>query len=131
MLPYSDSRFSKIALALFFCCIALYALFEARGMLFGPTIAVSSEVTTVYDPFVNIEGKADRITALSMNGKEISVTEEGGFSEPYLLAPGGNHIFLKAKDTYGRTTTRVINIVYVPRPTAQKSQKIGTSTSAT
>ena len=131
MLPYSDSRFTKIALVIFFLCIVVYAFYESRGLLFGPTIAVSSEVTTVYDPFVNIEGQANRITALSMNGKDISVTEDGTFSEPYLLAAGGNHIFLKAKDSYGRTTTRVINIVYVPRRAVRTPLQTASSTSTT
>jgi len=57
-----------------------------------------------------------RISSLSMNGKDIPVTEEGNFSEPYLLASGDNHITLQAKDTYGRTTTSDVDIIYEPEP---------------
>ena len=42
------------------------------------------------------------------------VTEEGAFEEPYVLAPGYNRIVLDAKDKYGRSRSRAIEIVYTP-----------------
>lgn len=114
MLPYRDSRLTQIAIAIFFVIVAGYAYFEARGMLFGPRINVSSAVTEVTDPFVVITGKADRISSLKMNGADIPVTEEGVFEQPYLLAPGLNRIMLVANDKYGRSREKVIQIVYTP-----------------
>src|SRR5882672_7866899 len=102
MLPYRDSKFTLIALIVFFLIAAGYAFFEARGQLFGPTISVPNEVSEMHDPYVLIQGTADRISSLSMNGKAITVSEDGAFSQPYLLAPGDNRIVLDAKDQYGR-----------------------------
>jgi hypothetical protein len=114
MLPQRDSKLVRIGLIVFFIVIILYGLYEAQGLLFGPKINVSTEVTVVHDPYVKISGKAQRIVALSMNGKQIPVTQNGEFSEPFLLAKGGNRVALVAKDAYGRTTTRSVEIMYIP-----------------
>ena len=114
MLPYRDSRLTYIALGIFFVIVLGYAYFEARGLLFGPAITVPSDITEVHDPLIRIAGKAERISSLSMNGKTISVTEEGAFEEEYLLAKGYNRIVLDARDKYGRSRSKVIEIVYTP-----------------
>lgn len=114
MLPYGDTRLTRIGLVLFFIIIIGYGIYEGKGLLLGPSINISSQITTSHDPFVRIEGKADHIASLSMNGKDIPVTEDGNFSEPFLLAPGDNRINLEAKDKYGHATSRVVEIVYIP-----------------
>ncbi len=128
MLPHRDSRVTKIALIVFFILIIGYGYYEARGLLFGPVITITSGVTMVYEPAVTIRGKAERITALSMNGKQISVTEDGIFNEPFILAPGNNHITLDAIDKYGRTRRKVIEIVYAPVINQTPTTPTGTST---
>lgn len=114
MLPYRDSRITKAVLIVFFVLVVGYAYFEAQGILFGPAITVDSNVTEVHDPFITVKGKADRIASLSMNGKQITVTEDGSFSQPYLLAQGDNRIVLDASDKYGRSRRQVIEVVYTP-----------------
>ncbi len=118
MLPYRDGRITRIVLVLFFVLIVGYAYFEARGVLYGPNIQVNSDVQQVSDPFISIQGKAERIADLSMNGRPISVTEDGAFDEPYLLAPGLNRIMLDATDRYGRTTQQIVEVVYSPTSTS-------------
>ena len=103
---------------------------RAQGFLFGPSISVASGVAEVHDPFVTIQGQASRISSLSMNGKQIAVTEDGNFSAPYLLAEGDNRIVLDASDKYGRSSRKVIEIVYTPLA-ASSTQAIATSTPAT
>jgi hypothetical protein len=121
MLPYRDGRITRIALVLFFVLIVGYAYFEARGVLYGPSIQVGTNVTEVTDPFISIQGKADRIADLSMNGRPISVTEDGAFNEPYLLSPGLNRIMLDATDRYGRKTQQIVQIIYTIDPNATSS----------
>jgi hypothetical protein len=115
MLPHRNSKLTRAGLIIFFIIIILYGLYEAQGLLFGPKIYVSTETTTVRDPYVKIEGRAERIVALKMNGKEIPVTENGEFSEPFLLASGENRIVLEARDTYGRAASRSVSIMYIPK----------------
>lgn len=144
MLPYRDSRLTKLAIGIFFIVVLGYAYFEARGIFYGPRIHVSAKTTEVNDPLITVQGQADRISSLSMNGKPITVTEDGAFSEPYLLAPGLNRIVLDARDKYGRESREIIEIVYTPLPadssvaslgdpglTATSTPEIATSTPST
>ncbi len=128
MLPYRDSRFTLIALVVFFLIAGGYAFYEARGMLFGPTIDVPAGVSEVHDPYVVIQGQANRISSLSMNGQPITVSEDGVFSQPYLLAPGYNRIILDAKDQYGRSRQRVIEIVYTSTSSPETAPQEATTT---
>ncbi len=129
MLPYRDSRLTYIALGIFFLIVLGYAYYEARGLLFGPSITVSSEMTESRESFVTIQGHADRISSLSMNGKSIPVTENGAFEEPYLLSPGYNRIILDATDKYGRTRRQAIEIVYTPSSDSTHSNDSGQASS--
>jgi len=133
MLPYRDSRITKIILALFFVLVILYAYYEARGLLFGPSIDVPKETSVVHDRLITVHGKAARIAELTMNGKPITVTEDGAFEEQYLLNNGYNRIVLRAQDRYGRARESVIEVVYEPlskeTPTTDSST-VSTSTVA-
>jgi len=116
MLPYGNSRITRIALAIFFLILIGYGYFEARALLFGPRIDVGNAMTVSHDQFVKIQGTTDHIASLLMNGKAISVTEDGAFDEPYLLAPGSNRVILTAKDKYGNTTSKMLDIYYLKSP---------------
>lgn len=128
MFARRDSRLTKIALIVFFVAVLMYAYFESRGILYGPIITVASNLTLVRDPYIEIRGHAEHIASLAMNGREISVTEAGIFTEPFVLAPGDNRILLDAKDKYGRTTQRVVEIVYSPEATVALDPPVSTTT---
>ena len=129
MLPYRDSRITTIAIVVFFLLVLGYAYFEARGLLYGPRISLSSKTTEVHNQFVEIKGTAERISSLSMNGKQISVTEDGAFNELYLLSPGLNRIILDATDKYGRRRSQVVQIVYTPLTDSTGSTSLTASSS--
>lgn len=134
MLPYRDSTLTKIALVVFFLLIAGYAYFEARGILFGPTISVAQTVEQVSSPYIELTGTTSHIAALEMNGQSVPVTEAGAFDIPYALSPGYNRIVLDATDKYGHSTEKVIQIVYTPAtttPAVAATTTPATSTSPT
>lgn len=114
MLPYHDSRLTRIILIGFFATLVAYAAYEIRGLVSGPVIEIENRVMEVSEPFIIIEGHAGRIAVLMMNGQQIAVTEDGAFSEGYALTPGYNKIVLEARDRFGNTTERKIEIVYSP-----------------
>jgi len=115
MTPFRANRFTIIALVVFFVFLIGYAYFEARNVIRGPVIAVDATEVTVNEPLVLIRGVASNITELRMNGRVIPTTENGAFEEAHLLAPGYNKVTLFAKDKIGRSTTKVIEVVYVPK----------------
>src|SRR4051812_3338877 len=112
MLPYRESRLTVFFLAAFFILAAGYALFVARGQIIGPVIALPPIEKEAQDPYLVISGKAVRISKLSMNGLDIAVTKDGDFKQPYVLSPGYNRIVFDARDSYGRKTERIIEIMY-------------------
>lgn len=136
MLPYRDSRAARIALGIFFVLILGYAYYEAQGLLFGPRINLHTpSPISVTEEFVTIQGQADRISALYMNGAQISVTKDGVFEESLLLTPGRNIIFFTALDASGRKREKVLELIYTPSETptvvATTTAPVATSTATT
>lgn len=129
-IPSYSSRFVYIGFAVFFLVVVGYALFEMRGLLAGPSITVSPRVLDTSHPLIKISGTALRITSLSMNGKEIPVSEGGLFEESYALTPGYNRIILEAKDRYGKKTERTIEVIYNPE-SANAGSRIETTSEET
>lgn len=116
MRPSRDSRFIRLLLTLFFLLAAGYALYEAQGLLYGPSITLSENAPSSLTAFTVIKGRAERISELRLNGNIISVTESGEFNEPYLLADGSNRVVLEARDARGRTASKTLDIVYYAPP---------------
>lgn len=112
-----DSRFVRIALACFFLLVLCYALYEARGMLQGPSIQIPASIIFSETEFVTIQGQAQRISELRLNGERISVTEEGMFQEPYVLARGVNRLVLEAHDARGNQANEIVEIVFTGKTT--------------
>lgn len=126
-----DSRFLKIALLVFFTLAFLYTFYEARGMLQGPVIQVPETIVLAESEFITVQGQVERISELRLNGGRISVTEDGFFAEPYVLAHGVNRIVLEARDARGRETRKVVEIVYTGETTTPSPRAPGTTTPAT
>ncbi len=115
MLPYRDSRATRITLILFFIAALGYAYYEAQSVLWGPRIDIPDGLKSVTEERIIIAGQAETIQELRLNGTLVSVTENGAFEEPYLLAPGYNRIVLEARDRYGRSAEKVLEITYTPK----------------
>lgn len=117
-----DSRFIRLILIIFFVLAAGYAAYEAQGLLYGPRIHLENETFASDTSFISIRGRAERISELRINGKTVSVTESGAFDEPFLLAPGSNHLILETRDARGRSTLETLDIVYRPSADALASE---------
>ena len=114
MLPYRETRISTVLLTIFFLIVLGYAYFEARALLFGPSISLPTTQIVVHDPLILVKGVAENIASLSMNGKQISVAENGAFEEPYVLYVGYNRISLSAVDKYGSEKNSMLEVIYEP-----------------
>ena len=105
---------TRIGLGIFFLGVLVYAFFEARGLLWGPTITIVSDTSAGTSSFIILQGTVTHSTTLSLNGSPLSVTEGGIFSEGYVLTPGMNQLFFEAIDRYGHAAHTNISIVYTP-----------------
>lgn len=125
MLPY---RYNKLTLALIgtlFLAVLGYAYFEGRHLLQGPVIALDiPETLVVTDPYLRLQGNAERIVELKLNGKAVPVTEAGAFSEDIVLMPGYNRIRLSAQDRTGRTAVENLEIIYRDTATTSATESL-------
>lgn len=117
---YRTNRVAFLGLAVFFIAVLGYAYFEARNVIYGPSIALATTMPSnvVHEQMVLIRGVAKNIVEIQMNGRIISTTEDGSFKEAHLLAHGYNKILLTARDKIGRVKEQAVEIVYEPRETA-------------
>ncbi len=90
-----------------------YSLFQARFLIKGPGIELFTEAHVVQDSrIVTLEGRADNIAGMTLNGRAIYTDESGYFKETVVLENGYTVTTLRAQDRYGRTTTKTRSFVY-------------------
>lgn len=95
--------------------VILYVHFQARNLLQGPLIELTSEyVPLQHERNVGITGKAHNIVKLTLNGREIHTDESGAFTQTLVLPNGYTIMELSAQDRFGRTTSILRKYVYVP-----------------
>jgi hypothetical protein len=90
-------------LSILFIFIVFYAFFNARNLIFGVNIkdvvldrGVGEDIN-----IIKITGNAKNAKILSLNGREISIDQDGNFNETIALLSGYNIISLKAVDKFG------------------------------
>jgi hypothetical protein len=97
--------------------IVVYVQFQARNLLQGPTIVLTSEPgALIHEKTVTIAGNAKNIVELRLNGKVIHTNEIGDFSELVVLPQGYNIVTVTASDRFGRTTSLTREYVQAPMP---------------
>ncbi len=99
---------------LIFVGIIGYSLYQARHLIEGPQITLTNPENgaTLTDPLVHFSGSAQNITYISLNNQQIYVDGNGTFNEDLLLAPGYNDWRLEARDKFGRTTEKNIELIF-------------------
>ncbi len=85
-----------------------------------PVITVNSPENgaTVTDPEITVKGtvtdQGSGIASLSINGENVSVSNDSSFSYAVTLSKGENTITLVATDKAGNKTTKTITVIYKP-----------------
>jgi hypothetical protein len=95
--------------------LALYILWQARFLLEGPTIELTTEPPRVSNVrSITLEGTTRNITSLSLNGRQIFTDPYGHFKEALVLENGYTIATIAATDRYGRVTTLERPFMYTP-----------------
>ena len=110
--------------------IIIYAVWRSFNYTLGPGIEINepADGSSVFSPTISIKGKATRINDLSLNGKMISVDQEGNFSETIVVFPGLNTISLSASDQFGRKIKREIRLAGMANISTTNNPDQSTST---
>ena len=103
------------ALGIIGVILLTYAVFQARFLIVGPQITLTSEPNLVQNERgVFLEGKAYNISHLWLNDRQIFTDAQGNFREAIILENGYTITTLRAEDRYGRSTTITREFVYTP-----------------
>ncbi len=100
--------------SLFFVLIIFYAFFTSRNLIFGIKIKNVNIVdgAKIKNNILEVKGTAKNAIELSLNGREISVDQQGNFNETIVLLSGYNVIDIKAKDKFGNVDEKNYKLIY-------------------
>ncbi len=93
--------------------VAGYFIFEARGVLFEPTLYVFEPTSgaTFQTTRIHIAGKVANNDSVLVNGKEFIANDKGLFDGMMTLTPGYNELGFLVRDRFGHETRRVVKVV--------------------
>lgn len=103
-----------IIISIVLLCLLSYTAYEIQKVIFGPKIEIlfpeNGSVST--SSLIEIAGIAKNINSISLDDRKIFVDEQGNFKEELLLSYGYNNIAMKASDKFGRSTEKIIEVIY-------------------
>lgn len=89
-----------------------YGIYQAQDFWTGPVISITSP----HDGYeadshtIELVGRAERVSYLNLNGRQIFTDRNGIFEEELLLAPGYNIITVAGEDAFGRETREHLRV---------------------
>jgi|SRR3989344_3982596 len=103
-----------ICFFLFFIGIVIFAFFRSYDLIFGVQIkdVNITDGIKVAESTMKITGNAKNATNLTLNGREISIDQEGNFDETLALLLGYNVINIKAEDKFGHMDEKNYQLIY-------------------
>lgn len=120
-MQHNAKKILKItSISVLFLFIVIYAFFRSKDLIFGVKIKnvnmmvdglpaqAGSKVT---DSIMKINGNAKNAINLALNGREISVNQQGDFDETIALLSGYNVINIKAKDKFGNIDEKNYKVI--------------------
>lgn len=105
-------------LSIFFLFIIIFAFFGSKDLIFGVKIKnvninglPAQAGTKVVDSVLKVNGNAKNAVNLTLNGREISIDQQGNFDETIVLLSGYNVIEIIAKDKFGNVDEKNYKII--------------------
>lgn len=95
--------------------VVAYTLFNSRLIIKGPVVIVESLTNGQIiegDNLIEIKGKTENISFISLNGRQIFIDKDQNFSETILLTNKINPIEIYAEDKFGKITAQKFTLVY-------------------
>ena len=102
-----------VALSIFFLFIAVYAFWGSHNLIYGVKIKNVNIVDgeKIKNSVQEIKGNAKNAIKLTLNGREISLDQEGNFYETIALLSGYNIINIKAQDKFGYSDEKNYKVI--------------------
>ena len=91
----------------------LYIIFQARFLLLGPQVSISSpQDGETAGPVVTVSGQARNAAWISLNGRQIFTDEKGLWQEKLIVAPGLSIMTVTVRDRFGREEEESVRIIF-------------------
>ncbi|MFA6177838.1 MAG: hypothetical protein WC694_03015 [Candidatus Paceibacterota bacterium] len=113
-----SKKIIKIAVfSIFFILIIIYVILGSKDLIFGVKIKNVSLIdgTTVTSNIIKITGEAKNAINLTLDGRSISIDEQGNFDETIALLLGYNIINIKAEDKFGYVDEKNYKLMYLAK----------------
>ena len=97
----------------FFLFVVTYAISKTNAITQGVDLSVNGiEQGRKYtEGFLAITGNAKHAKHLLVNGREVTINQNGDFSDTLVLLPGYNIITVSAEDKFGKVTKKTYEVV--------------------
>lgn len=102
-----------VVLSVLGAIILLYSAFQSYKIIEGPIIDIYTPQNgaTYNQTLIEITGRAKNVAYINLNDRQMFTDKDGYFSEKFLLSPGYNIIKLDAKDKFGKSTEKKLEII--------------------
>ena len=100
--------------------LGVYAYFQSREYLRGPVLTITEPINGSLSTtsLVVAKGSARNASFLTLNGRPIFTDEQGYFHESLLLEEGYSIMTFEAKDRFGHSVEKRLELVYKPTTTS-------------
>ena len=94
--------------------IASYSYYQVKDLLDVPrlTIFYPENGATLLEPILEISGKVENMSKITLNDRNIFVNEEGYFKENLLLMYGYNVVEIELQDRFGKIKNEKLELMY-------------------
>lgn len=108
-LQITPKRLSLAAGIILFLLVIVFLGLQFKNFISAPKINLQSpsDQKIFYEPLAQIQGKTEKESLLTMNGREIKIDPEGNFDEKIELTPGLNTLEFLVKNKFGKEAKEV------------------------
>jgi hypothetical protein len=106
------------SLTILFLIIIFYGIWKGRDLIFGIHLTINGiqNNETVTHPVLELSGNAYHAVSITINGRIVSIEEDGAWHDIIALLNGYNVINISAKDKFGRIITKEFTVNYKEPP---------------
>jgi len=101
-----------IACMILFGVIGAFSYIKTRPLIHGVNIIATITHTNSDSSMIEVRGKAQNAVHLKLDGREISIAQDGTFDEKVALLPGLGVLTINAVDKFGNPKTKKLEFVY-------------------
>ncbi len=107
-----------VSLIILFVIIIGYGIWKGQDLIFGIKLEISGiqNNVTVKNSVLELSGIAYHAVSININGRTVSVEENGEWHDTISLLRGYNIISISAKDKFGREKSKIFTINYDAPP---------------